>query len=230
MSNQTPRPPVSGAQIIVESLYALLALASIVLFGLRQTSLLSPALQNLAQLTDYIVCILFATKAVWDLGRAPNKLHWWKWGWADFAASIPEVEFLRFLRGLRLLLIIRVMRSTTRSVHSIVTYFNVGRARAVVATVFSLIVVSIVMSSFLVLGVETTHPESNITTAENALLWSVATLFGADPAGFGGHYPVTAAGRLVGLWLVIVSLGLIGSLAGVISAWIENEPEATDQR
>ena len=58
-----------------------------------------------------------------------------------------------------MLLIIRVMRSTTRSVHSIVTYFNVGRARAVVATVFSLIVVSIVMSSFLVLGVETTHPE-----------------------------------------------------------------------
>ena len=136
VSNQTRSSAVSGAQIIVETLYALLALASIVLFGLRQTSLLSPALQNLAQLTDYIVCILFATKAVWDLWRAPNKLKWLKWGWADFAASIPEVEFLRFLRGLRLLLIIRVMRSTTRSVHSIVTYFNVGRARAVVATVF----------------------------------------------------------------------------------------------
>ena len=70
--------PVTGAQIIVESLYALLALGSIVLFGLRQTSLLSPALQNLAQLTDYMVCILFATKADWDLWRAPNKLHWWK--------------------------------------------------------------------------------------------------------------------------------------------------------
>ena len=84
------------------------------------------------------------------------------------------------------------------------------------------------MSSFLVLGVETTHPDPNITTAENALLWSVATLFGADTAGFGNHFPVTAAGRLVGLWLVVVSLGLIGSLAGVISAWIENEPEATE--
>ena len=162
--------PITGAQIIVESLYALLALGSIVLFGLRQTSLLSPALQNLAQLTDYIVCILFATKAVWDLWRAPNKLHWWKWGWADFAASIPEVEFLRFLRGLRLLLIIRVMRSTTRSVNSIVTYFNVGRARAVVATVFSLIVVSIVMSSFLILGVESTHPESNINDSRERLV------------------------------------------------------------
>ena len=120
------------------------------------------------------------------------------------------------------------MRSTTRSFHSIVTYFNVGRARAVVATIFSLIVVSIVMSSFLILGVESMHPDSNIMTAENALFCSVATLFGADPAGFGDYYPVTAAGRLVGLWLVIVSLGLISSLAGVISAWIENEPETTE--
>ena len=225
MSDKTSARPVTGAQIIVETLYALLALASIVLFGLRQISLLGPAFQSLAQLTDYIVCVLFASKAVWDLWRAPNKLHWLKWGWADFAASIPEVEFLRVLRGLRLLLIIRVMRSTTRSVHSIVSYFNVGRARAVVATVFSLIIVSLVMSSFLILGVESTHPDSNILTAESAMMWSVATLFGAEPSGFGDHFPVTVAGRLVAVWLVVVSLGLIGSLAGVISAWIEQEPD-----
>ena len=116
-----------------------------------------------------MVCILFASKAVWDLWRAPNKRHWWRWGWADFAASVPEVEALRALRLLRLLLIIRVMRSTTRSVHSIATYFNVGRARAVVATVFSLIAVSVVMSSVLILGMEGTHPEANIRTAENIL-------------------------------------------------------------
>ena len=127
---------MSGTQIIVETLYAALALGSIILFGLRYTSVFGSEFQNLALLLDYLVCILFASKAVWDLWRAPNKRHWWRWGWADFAASVPEVEALRALRLLRLLLIIRVMRSTTRSVHSIATYFNVGRARAVVATVF----------------------------------------------------------------------------------------------
>lgn len=82
------------------------------------------------------------------------------------------------------------------------------------------------MSSFLILGVESTQTEANIRSAENAALWSVATMFGAEPAYFGDHDPDTLGGRLIALWLVIVSLGLIGSLAGVMSAWIEQEPEA----
>lgn len=226
MSGATSPHALSGAQIIVETLYGLLALGSIILFGLRHASALGSEFQNLALMVDYLVCILFATKAVWDLWRAPDKRRWWKWGWADFAASVPEIEALRVLRLLRLLLIIRVMRSTTQSVHSIATYFNVGRARAVIATVFSLIVISVVISSFLILSFESTHPDANIRTAENALLWAVATLFGAEPVHFGDYYAVTLGGRLITLWLVIVSLGLIGSLAGVISAWIEQDSES----
>ena len=226
MRGTTPPNAVSGAQIIVETLFAGLALGSIVLLGMRLAAGLGTEFQNLALMIDYLVCVLFATKAAWDLWRAPDKLRWWKWGWADLAASIPEVEALRALRLCRLFLIIRVMRSTTQSVHSIATYFNVGRARAVIATVFSLIVVSVVISSFLILGVESSRPDANIRTAEDALLWAVATLFGAEPIYFGDHYPVTLGGRLITLWLVIVSLGLIGSLAGVISAWIEQGAES----
>ena len=58
------------------------------------------------------------------------------------------------------------------------------------------------------------------------MLWSVATPFGDESVYFGDRYPVTLGGRLITLWLVIESLGLIGSLAGVISAWIEQEPES----
>ena len=214
----------SGAQVIVETLYALLALGSVVLFGLRQMSSLDSEFLRLADLADHIVCGLFLTKALWDWWKAPNRLYWLKWGWADLAASVPDIELPRALRGLRLVLLIRVLRSTTRSIHGIVTLFNVGRTRSVVATVFALIVISVIMSSFLILGMESSHPDANIHTAENALLWSVSTLIGAEPAGFGDHYPVTTGGRLVSLWLVTVSLGLIGSLAGLISAWIEQDP------
>ena len=218
----SPRP-ITGAQIIVEALYALLALGSIVLFGLRQLPLFGPEVDRLAQMSDHAVCVLFAAKAVWDLWRAPDRLRWWKWGWADVVASIPEVEALRGLRLLRLLRIIRVLRSTTRSVSGIVHYFSVGRAKAVVAAAFSLLVVSVVMSSFLILGIEGSHPEANIRTAEAALWWAIATTIGAEPEGFGSHFPVTPVGRVLSVWLVIVSLGLIGSLAGLIASWIERE-------
>ena len=223
MSEPTPPRSVTGAQIIIEALYALLALGSIVLFGLRQLPLFGSEFDRLAQMSDHAVCVLFAGKAVWDFWRAPDRLRWWKWGWADVAASIPEVEILRGLRGLRLLRIIRVLRSTTRSVQGIVHYFRVGRAKAVVAAAFSLLVVSVVMSSFLILGIESPHPEANILTAEAALWWSIATTIGAEPEGFGNYFPVTPAGRVLSVWLVIVSLGLIGSLAGLIASWIEQE-------
>ena len=225
----TAHPPlksngITATQIIVESLFAVLALGAIVLFGLRNASVLDPEFQNLALLLDYFVCFLFGAKALWDLARAPDKLRWLKWGWADLAASIPAIEAFRALRLLRLLLMVRLLRSTTRSIHGIATIFNVERARAVIATVFSLIVISLVTSSVLILSVERTHPEANIRTAKSAVLWAVGTLFGADTDLFGNHYAVTLGGRLLTFWLVFMSIGLIGSLAGVISSWIEKEP------
>jgi len=222
-----PKPAVrpSAAKVVLEALYALLALGSVILFGIRLGFELDTEFNNLAIIADQTVCGLFFVKAAWDLWKAPNRWRWWKWGWADVIASIPEVEWLRGFRGLRFVIIVRVMRSTARSVRGTVALFDVGRTRAVMAIVFSLIVVSVVAGSFLVLGMESSHPGANIRTAETAFLWTLSTLIGAEPAGFGDHHPVTAGGRIVALWLVTLSLGLIGSLAGLISAWIEEEVE-----
>ena len=81
-------------------------------------------------------------------------------------------------------------------------YESAGRSRAVIATVFSLIVVSIVMSSFLILGVKAGHPDATIRTAKDALLWSTTAMFGAEPSSFGDHRPVTMGGRMIAIWLV----------------------------
>ncbi len=214
----------TGAQVVLEGLYALLGLGSVVLFGVRLGFDLDQEFDSLAVIADRVVCLLFFLKAAWDLWKAPNRLRWWKWGWADMVASVPEIEPLRALRALRPIMIVRVMRSTTRSVRGAVALFGVDRTRALVAIVFALIVVSVVAGSFLVLGMESANADANIRTAEAAFLWTVSTLIGAESAGFGNHYPVTVGGRLVALWLVTLSLGLIGSLAGLISAWIEEEP------
>lgn len=217
--------PTSAAQIILEMLYALLALGSVILFGLRLGFDLDPEFEALAVIADRLVCSLFILKATWDIWKAPNRRQWWKWGWADVVASIPDVEALRAFRGLRLMMMVRVMRSTTRSVRGVVALFDVERTKALVAVVFALIVVSVVAGSFLVLGIESAHPDANIRTAEAAFLWTISTLIGAEPTGFGDHFPVSTGGRIVAIWLVTLSLGLIGSLAGLISAWIEDEED-----
>ncbi len=216
---------VTGATVVLEIMYALLAISTVILFGMSEAGLLDDELAELAQLFDHFVCLLFISQAMWNLWHAPNKRRWARWGWADILASVPDVEWLRPLRWVRLILLVRAMRSTIRSVQGIAVLFNADRAQTVVAIVFALIVVSLATSSFLILGMESSEPKSGIQTAEDAFLWSVATLFGAEQEGFGGHHPLTTGGRIVNLWLVIVSLGLIGTLAGLISAWIEEEPD-----
>lgn len=222
--NRPPPSPgaLTGPQVILESLFAVLALGSVALFGIRQ--LPQPEeFERLADVLDWIICALFFTKAMWDLWRAPSKREWLKWGWADILASIPEIELLRAFRGARLFVVIRLFRSTTRSVSGLSTLFNMSRARSVAATVSSLIVVSLMVSSVLVLTLEAGKPGANIVTAEHALWWSISTMFGIEPDNFDGLRVVTTGGRLIALWLVIVAFGLLGSLAGLISSWIEGE-------
>lgn len=225
-----PTPPpgaLTGPQVILETLFAILALGSVVLFGLRQ--LPQPdEFDRLANVLDWIVCALFLMKALWDLWRAPNRAAWFKWGWADLLACIPEIEVLRAFRGLRLLIVIRLFRSTTRSVSGLATLFNISRARSVAATVSSLIVVSLMVSSVLVLTLEAGRPGANIVTAEHALWWSISTMFGIEPDNFDGLRVVSTGGRLIALWLVIVAFGLLGSLAGLISSWIEGDHHGTE--
>lgn len=227
-NRRTPPPgALTGPQVIVETLFAVLALGSVVLFGLRR--LPQPdEFDRLAEVLDRIVCALFLTKALWDLWRAPSKAAWFKWGWADLLASIPEIEVLRAFRGARLLIVIRLFRSTTRSVSGLATLFDISRARSVAATVSSLIVVSLMVSSVLVLTLEAGRPGANIVTAEHALWWSISTMFGIEPDNFDGLRVVSTGGRLIALWLVIVAFGLLGSLAGLISSWIEGDHHAPE--
>ena len=162
----------------------MLALGSVILFGLREMSSLQGEVLHLAELADLVVCGLFWIKAAWDLYRTPSRIDWFRWGWADLLASIPTVGFLRPLRALRLIMMVRVIRSTTRGIHGIATYFNVDRTRSVAATVFALIVISVLTSSFVVLGIESGAADSNILTAEDALWCGPAPL--SRTVGFGG--------------------------------------------
>ncbi len=90
MTNTTGTSSPSGSQFIVETLFALLAVGSLILFGLLEMTTLRGEVARMAMLTDLVVCALFWVKAAWDLYRAPSRLKWLRWGWADVLAAIPS--------------------------------------------------------------------------------------------------------------------------------------------
>jgi voltage-gated potassium channel len=60
-------------------------------------------------------------------------------------------------------------------------------------------------------------PESNIRTAEDALWWSYTTI---TTVGYGDRYPVTSEGRIIGVMLMTVGVGIFGTYTAIISSWI----------
>jgi voltage-gated potassium channel len=88
-----------------------------------------------------------------------------------------------------------------------------AESAALAATLVTILVV-------MVAGVAVLHfedaPDSNIKTAEDAVWWSVVTL---TTVGYGDRFPVTSEGRLVGALLMIMGVGLVGTLSGLAASW-----------
>jgi voltage-gated potassium channel len=76
----------------------------------------------------------------------------------------------------------------------------------------------VIFSSISILIVEKS-PDSNITTAEDAIWWALVTV---TTVGYGDKYPVTTEGRLIAVILMFTGVGLFGVFTGYISSLFVN--------
>ncbi|MCZ7436702.1 potassium channel family protein [Micromonospora sp. WMMC241] len=161
----------------------------------------------------------------------------WLLFWADllvrFALAGDRLRFLRthlfdlavlvlpFLRPLRALRLVTVVLNLTRRT----TEWARGRLALYVSATTVLLVV---VSALAVLDAERGAPDASITSFTDALWWSAVTI---TTVGYGDLYPVTTAGRLVALGLMVGGIGLIGFVTGSLATWIvervadRNRPE-----
>jgi voltage-gated potassium channel len=72
-------------------------------------------------------------------------------------------------------------------------------------------------------------PDANISDFGEAIWWAVTTM---TTVGYGDHYPVTAAGRLVALGLMVGGIALLGTVTATLASWIvetvEGDKEQTE--
>lgn len=73
------------------------------------------------------------------------------------------------------------------------------------------------ISGVLVLHFEKNAPGATIVDASDALWWTVNTI---TTVGSGGVYPVTEYGRIVGICLMFMGIGLFTSTSGIVAAWM----------
>ena len=68
-----------------------------------------------------------------------------------------------------------------------------------------------------VLDAERDAVGANITSFGDALWWSLASV---TTVGYGDRFPVTDEGRLVATFLMVIGIGLFGSLTAILAAWV----------
>lgn len=204
--NPGPTADVFQLVLLVLAIYAVLALAIDALVKP------DPEIRLLIQYVDWVVCLAFFTDFVMKFWRASDKWHYMRtWGWLDLLSSVPMVDELR---GTRLIHVLRLLR-IIRAIKIISVFVHQKRSQNAIAVTAIACFFLVTLGSIAVLSVERSAGGS-IVTAEQALWWAIVTM---TTVGYGDVFPVTSAGRMVAVFLMVGGVGLFGVMSGLLASW-----------
>jgi len=130
-------------------------------------------------------------------------------GFLDLLSCVPALRIFRLFRIVRAVRIVRrlggprVLREMRQELASGALYFIIFVGITVLEVV-----------GLLELRFEEDVPGANITTAGDALWWGYVT---ATTVGYGDYYPVTIGGRISGVIMLTVGVGLFATFSGFLA-------------
>jgi voltage-gated potassium channel len=209
-ADESSRPELgnTGYEIFIGGL-SVLSLVNIVLLALLRDE----GLQTVVYAIDVLLSIVFLIDFLARLRRAPSRLDYVfrQFGWADLLASLPFPQ-VKILRVFRLVRVARLLRRYGAG--NIARSLLRDRAGSALLSLLFIAVLVLEFGSLTILHVEKSAPEANITTASDALWYVVVTM---STVGYGDVFPVSNAGREIGTFIIVVGVGIFGTLSGYLA-------------
>jgi voltage-gated potassium channel len=144
-------------------------------------------------------------------------------GWLLLLGSLP-LPFAGVLRLIWAWLALRRLRNSDfRQMSKIVVQ---RRAQSTLLTAALAAIVMLEIGAVLILDAESASTQANIKTGIDALWWNIVTL---ATVGYGDKYPVTTAGRVIGVIVIVVGVGLFSALTSFLAHWFLRS-RATDEQ
>jgi voltage-gated potassium channel len=166
---------------------------------------LSPAWVQACDTTTWVVWGLFALDYLVRLGLAQDRRAWFVRHVFDLV-----VIALPLLRGFQLLRLVVLLRAFNQSAATTLrgkVGLYVGAGSALLAFVAALAA----------LDAERNQPGATITTFADAIWWACTTM---TTVGYGDTYPVTGAGRWIGVSLMLGGIALLGTVTATLASWL----------
>jgi hypothetical protein len=187
---------------------SILSVLNLVLVGLFR----NPHLDQVFIIMDSILALVFLLDLARRLVVAQERRRYLTkgYGWVDVLAIFPV---LRILRVLRIVRVIRVMRRLGGLVTAFKAFFS-NRAAGGLLSVLLVAIMVLEFGSLAMLWAESGVEGSNIETASDAVWYLLVTM---STVGYGDVYPVSDAGRTIGALIIVVGVGVFGTLTGFLA-------------
>lgn len=173
----------------------------------------SEIVDNVIYITNFLLSAIFMADFIYRVSVTHPKSKYiiGGYGWADFLASLPFAQ-LKILRLFRLFRASRIMAKfgTRRLIHKFIS----NRGTSALLTLFFLAICVLEFGGIAIILAEKGAENANIKNASDALWWIFATI---TTVGYGDRFPVTNQGRIVGVIVMIVGIGLFGTLTGYLA-------------
>ncbi|HEX2051551.1 MAG TPA: potassium channel family protein [Actinomycetota bacterium] len=186
---------------------------------------LSDEAEDAIEVLDWFIWSAFALEYLVRLYLAPAKWAFVRSNKIDlFVIALPFLRPLRVVRSARLLRLLRAVRVVVFLGRALDAGHDVVRRHKLH---YALLVTAIVCcaSAGLVVVFEDGAEEANIESYAEALWWAATTI---TTVGYGDTFPTTAAGRGVGVFLMLVGIGVFGLLAGSLASFFVERHEEED--
>jgi voltage-gated potassium channel len=166
------------------------------------------------ELVVNVTWVMFVVDYVVMLVLAEQRVRWFLRHLLDLAAV--ALPFLRPLRLLRLVQLFRVLQHTTGAAVR-------GRVTLYVVVTTALLVF---VSALAVFDVERHASGATIVSFGDALWWAMVTI---TTVGYGDLTPVTEAGRLIAVGVMLGGIALLGVVTATLASWIIEQVGRRDE-
>lgn len=189
---------------------------------------------NVLSIVEFVTVILFTIEYILRLWTAdllyPNEEHSLRamvrfivsfYGLVDLMSFLPywlPVVFPTGMVAFRILRVLRILRLFR--INAYYDAFNVigdviKQKRSQILSALMIVVMMVLASSLVMYSLEHEAQPDVFQNAFSGVWWAVSTLL---TVGYGDIYPITTAGKMVGILLAFLGVGIVAIPTGIISA------------